>query len=316
MTNSVLIISTKVDAATDDVVKRLERRGVSFHRLNTEDYPYTKTVTYEPGSEPRMWIDDEPLPFPSSIWYRRIRMPSTPAGMDEGVSNFCRTETRAAVMGSIIGIRARWMSTPSAVWEAEHKPYQLTMAAQHGLTIPRTVITNNSARIRQAYQEFQGMIVKPTRTGYFVRAGVEHAIYTSRVLSEHLEEIESARWSPSIYQEYIPKRYDIRVTVVGKSVFAAAIDSQSDPAAVTDWRQTTNPHLPHFRHTLPEALAERLLGYMASLRLAFGAIDLIHTNDGDYVFLEVNPNGQWLWLDDTLDLGISDAVAEWLACSH
>jgi glutathione synthase/RimK-type ligase-like ATP-grasp enzyme len=315
MTNNVLIISTKVDSATDDVVNRLNQRGISLHRLNTEDFPFTKTITYQPGCNPLLWIEDEPLPRPSSIWYRRVRTPGTPPGMDEGISNFCRTETRAAITGSIISTSARWMSTPSAIWESEHKPYQLTIAAQHGLTIPRTIITNNPTKIRQAYQEFNGMIVKPTRTGHLVKDGLEQAIYTSRVLSEHLDEIDSARWSTSIYQEHIPKRYDIRVTIVGDRVFTAAIDSQTDPTAITDWRQTNNPHLPHLRHTLPDALVERLVAYMRSLRLTFGAIDLIQTPNGDYVFLEVNPNGQWLWLDDTLGLGISDAIADWLTCN-
>jgi glutathione synthase/RimK-type ligase-like ATP-grasp enzyme len=52
---------------------------------------------------------------------------------------------------------------------------------------------------------------------------------------------------------------------------------------------------------------------MSSLKLTFGAIDLIETLDGNYVFLEVNPSGQWLWIDDKLSLGISDAIAHWLA---
>ena len=315
MTNSVLIISTIVDAATDDVVNRLNERGVPFHRVNTEAYPFAQTITYEPGKEPTLWMAAQQIRAPSSIWYRRIRAPSTPPGMDEGVSNLCRTEARAAIIGSILGNHTRWMSRPSAIWAAEHKPFQLTIAAQHGLTIPRTLITNDPARIREAYRDFHGMIVKPTRTGYLIKGGIEHAIYTSRVLAEHLEEVDSARWSPSIYQEHTKKRYDIRVSIVGTKVFAAAIDSQSDPAAMTDWRQTNNPNLPHLRHTLPNSLSQQLLALMRSLKLTFAAIDLIQKPDGDYVFLEVNPNGQWLWLDDTLELGISDAIADWLTCN-
>ena len=316
MTNNVLVVSTKVDTATDDVVSRLNQRGVPLCRLNTEDFPFSKTITYEPGREPVLWVEEQRVPPPSSVWYRRIRTPNTPPGMDEGVSNFCRTEARAAITGSIVGTSARWMSMPSAIWASEHKPFQLTLAAQHELTIPRTLITNDPTKIRQAFRDFNGMIVKPTRTGHLVKDGVEHAIYTSRVLAEHLQEIDSARWSPSIYQEHTPKRYDIRVTIVGRKVFAAAIDSQSDPAAITDWRQTSNPNLPHLPHTLPDGLAEQLLALMRSMQLTFGAIDLIQRPDGEYVFLEVNPNGQWLWLDDALGLGISDAIADWLICNE
>jgi glutathione synthase/RimK-type ligase-like ATP-grasp enzyme len=100
---------------------------------------------------------------------------------------------------------------------------------------------------------------------------------------------------------------------VGEEVFAAAIYSQTDPAALVDWRQTENPELPHHHTTIPDALADRLRELLRMLGLSFGAIDLVKTPEDDYVFLEVNPSGQWLWLDDKLDLGITRAVATWLA---
>ena len=133
--------------------------------------------------------------------------------MGEGVATFCRLETRSAIIGSIIGEKTRWMSHPSRIWQAEHKAYQLTLAAQHGLTIPRTVITNSPVKIREAFEQFDGMIVKPVRSGYLVKDNVEHAVYTSRVLEEHLDELESARWSPSIYQEHIRKHTSVRLEV-------------------------------------------------------------------------------------------------------
>jgi glutathione synthase/RimK-type ligase-like ATP-grasp enzyme len=235
--------------------------------------------------------------------------------MDEGVATFCRQETRAAIIGGIIGRNVRWMSHPSAIWQAEYKPYQLQLAASLGLTIPPTVVTNDPSAVRSAFDEFGDLIIKPTRSGYVIKDGGEYAIYTSRLLAEHLDDLESARWSPSIYQALIPKKYDVRVTFVGDRYFAAAIDSPSDPAAHVDWRQTENPALPHYPLKLPGALEATLRQLMDALRLTFGAIDLIQTPEGDYVFLEVNPNGQWLWLDDMLNLCISDAVAEWLSCA-
>lgn len=204
------------------------------------------------------------------------------------------------------------MSHPSAIWQAEYKPYQLRVAASLGLTIPRTVVTNDPAAIRSAFQRFGDLIIKPTRTGHIIKDGAEYAVYTSRLLAEHLADLESARLSPSIYQALIPKKYDIRVTIVGDRCFAAAIDSPSDPAAQVDWRQTENPKLPHYPITLPDALVAMLRQLMQQLGLAFGAIDLVETPEGEYVFLEVNPSGQWLWIDEMLDLGITDAVADWL----
>jgi glutathione synthase/RimK-type ligase-like ATP-grasp enzyme len=232
--------------------------------------------------------------------------------MDEGIYTFCLQETRATLLGSIMGLHAKWMSFPVAVWKSEFKPYQLQLASELGLPIPPTVITNDPHRIRDAYDAFGQMIVKPVRTGYVVHDRQELAVYTSQVLPEHLEHLESARLSPSIYQKLIPKKFDIRVTIVGDRVFAAAIDSQSDAAASIDWRMTENPQLPHLRIELPNPLISILLRLMKALDLSFGAIDLIQTTDDEYFFLEINPNGQWLWLDDMLDLGISNAVTDWL----
>jgi len=259
-----------------------------------------------------MSLDGEALPLPSRIWYRRIRTPSKPDGMDEDIYTFCLQENRAALLGGIMGITGEWMSHPAAVWQAEFKPFQLGLAASLGLLVPRTVITNDPSEIRTAFAEFDKMIVKPTRSGYIKHKGKEFSIFTSRVLEEHLADLDRARLSPSIYQELVPKRFDIRVTIVGRRIFPAAIDSQSDPAAMVDWRQTDNARLPHHRITLPQEIVDKLFHMMDSLRLTFGAIDLIQTPSGEFVFLEVNPSGQWLWLDDVLKLGISDAVAEWL----
>ena len=311
----VLIVSTIADVATDEVVRRLAVRGISHQRLNTEDYPFTRTLAFRPETGEEHWLasDGVPLSVPTAVWYRRLRTPSKPAGMDDGIYTFCLQENRAALLGSIMGLRARWMSHPAAVWQAEYKPFQLRLAAELGFPIPRTIVTNDPGTVRKAFADFGTMVVKPTRTGHVTYDGNEFGVFTSRVLEQHLDNLEAARLSPAIYQSLVPKRFDVRVTIVGQHIFAAAIDSQSEPSAITDWRQTSNPQLPHHSITLPQTIAGRLMRMMESLHLSFGAIDMIQTPSGEYVFLEVNPSGQWLWLDDMLELGISDAVAGWLA---
>jgi glutathione synthase/RimK-type ligase-like ATP-grasp enzyme len=317
MTNDgpVVIFSTIADQATDEVVRRLTQLGVRCHRINTENYPFRGSLTQRIAThaeELAVEFDRIPLLRPASIWYRRLRTPSKPEEMDAGIYDFCLQENRAAMLGGILSLRSRWMSQPQAIWQAENKPFQLSVAAAAGLQIPRTVVTNDPSVIREAFADFQRMVVKPVRSGYLVHNGQEYSVYTSRVMEEHLEQLGSAKYSPSIYQELVPKRFDLRITIVGRRVFAVAIDSQSDPAAAVDWRQTANPHLPHHRVDLPARLNARLLHLMDSLRLTFGAIDMIETPENDYIFLEINPSGQWLWLDDVLNLGISDAVARWL----
>lgn len=312
----VLVVSTVVDVATDDVVRRLSNRSIKHRRINTEDFPFKRGLSLSfgrDGIDQWLELDGEFLPQPAAIWYRRMRSPARPDGMQEGIYQFCMQENRAALLGGILTGSTQWMSHPASVWQAEFKPFQLAMAQALGLSVPRTVITNSPKKIREAFATFGTMVVKPTRTGHVVYDDKEHAVFTSQLLAKHLEHLEGASLSPAIYQELIPKRFDIRVTVVGERVFAAAIDSQSDPEACIDWRHTENPELPHYPVTLPPEVERKILGLMKRLGLNFGAIDLVQTPAGKYYFLEINPNGQWLWIDDKLGLGVSDEVADWLS---
>jgi len=315
MTESeILIVSTVADTATDEVVRCLIARGVPHRRINTEDFPFERNLTLDYQAEGQTSIAFHASSVtPQSIWYRRFRSPSCPGNMDPGIYEFCLRENRAALLGGLLTQTARWMSNPTSVWRAEFKPYQLRIAQEVGVRIPKTIVSNDPEMIRRAYRDFGPLIVKPARSGHFRMGEDEFSIFTSPMAEEHLESLDEAKWTPSIYQEQIPKRYDIRVTCVGSRVFAAAIHSQTDPAATVDWRRTSNADLPHSIIELPDPIVDQLHRLMQRLELEFGCIDLVLTPDGEYIFLEVNPSGQWLWLDDQLNFGISDAVAEWLA---
>lgn len=318
---SVLIVSTGVDAATDVVCEILGSRGVDYTRIDTETFPYDSRLTIEfaefaEGSRSQYCSEigeSSNLSSVSSLWYRRMRSAARRPEMHPGIHDFCLRESRSALLGFLLSKVARAMSPPQCVWMAEHKVHQLAMAASVGLSIPHTIVTNDPGRVREAFATFrQCMIAKPVRTGFVDLGSEQRAIYTSQVLEKHLAAVDEAQWSPAIYQPLIRKRCDVRVTIVGRSVFAAEIDSQQDPDASVDWRRTRDPELPHRAVELPPGLISMLIEFMGVMGLQFGAIDLIRTLDDTYLFLEVNPNGQWLWIDDKLDLGISRAVAAWL----
>jgi len=305
-----------VDLATDAVVRALRDMGTSVVRVNTEDLPFWGVIDYSIGvTKPTSifsGIADTDNWF-GAVWYRRLRVPAMPAEMDAGIYDFCLRENRSALIGGLIGHETRWMSHPGAIWKAEFKPYQLQVASQIGLDIPKTLISNRPESIRDFYQRYGPIIAKPVRSGHLVKNGVECAVFTTKLEADVMNDLSGATLSPTIYQEFLPKVYDIRVTIVGRRIFAVSIDSQSDPSATIDWRKTENPSLPHFPIELPEPLQRSLLELMSRLSLSYGAIDLVLTPDGRYVFLEINPNGQWLWMDEMLSLGISHSIAGWLS---
>lgn len=317
----VAIVSTRVDVSTDAVVRELGRRGIPCMRFNTDEFPYDARLTtridskHASASLRSTTHAIENLDSATGVWFRRIRTPMPPPNSAAGVHEYCINESRAALIGSLIGTQKRTMSPPHAIWRAEHKIEQLRVAARLGFTIPQTTVTNDPDEVRRAYAATGGrLVVKAVRRGY-IRLGDddERAVYTSIVKEEHLDRDAAIQLAPAIYQRLVAKRCDVRATVVGGKLFAAEIDSQQDPEAVTDWRRTSDPELPHRRAELPAHLRVLIQGLMTALELRFGAIDLVRTPDDEYVFLEVNPNGQWLWLDDQLDLGITSAIASWLA---
>jgi glutathione synthase/RimK-type ligase-like ATP-grasp enzyme len=126
---------------------------------------------------------------------------------------------------------------------------------------------------------------------------------------------QEMRWAPVILQPYIDKAYEVRATVIGEKVFAAAIFSQSSTRTTYDWRRYNVKHTPHKPFKLSPEVEERCISMVRHLGLVFGAIDLICTPDNRFVFLEINPNGQWAWIEILTGLPIGDAIADWLVDS-
>ena len=196
----VLIVSTAVDLSTDAVVRALGERNVRVTRWNTEDYPFRSRLTsLLTGSDVggrlvRQSESSVDFSTITAVWYRRVRTPERPDAMDPGIFDFCLRESRASLIGGLLGTcprHARWMSLPSAVWNAEHKVYQLAVARECGFKIPDTVVTNDPAEARIAFMRFDGhMIAKPVRTGYVEVEGDPYSIFTSAVTPDDVNDLE------------------------------------------------------------------------------------------------------------------------------
>jgi len=319
----LLIVSTKVDLATDYVVLQLEKLGANCFRINSEDFPIAAHASFSPIPKPVLhWINSRDqyidLRKVRSVWFRRHRLPEMPAEMDKAHQDYCLREADWFLKGLVYSLAlsdrdVRWMNHPERALSAESKIVQLNVASALGFKVPETLVSNEPVAIREFYARNRGeVIAKPLRLGYFDLGNRQTCVFTTRITEEHLNDDDSLRVAPVIYQGLIKKSYDIRVTIVGSKLFAAAIDSQSIPSAVIDWRRTETAELGHLRHELPSKIETKCLQLMKRLGLSFGALDLILTPQGDYLFLEVNPSGQWVWIEDKLDLPISRSIAEWL----
>lgn len=308
---SVLLVTTSYDRAPAYVETHLRQRGLIPFRFDTDTYPSTTTLTFDPAGDFSISNGQEVLHGSSisSIWYRRVGTPLLPDTLDAGEREFCEREARALLLGTLLSLDGRsWVSHPAAIWTAEFKPYQLAVAKRIGFRIPRTRMTNSPEEARR-FASAGESVAKALSSGYVRREEGNAAIFTSLLRKSDLADMEDLALAPVTFQEHIRKTSDLRVTVIGEKVFAAELLSQERASSRVDWRATDDPDLVHRKFDLPPTIATQCVALVRQLNLSFGAIDLILADDGEIYFLEINPNGEWHWIEERLQYPIGAALA-------
>ncbi len=314
----LLIISNKRDIHTDIVVERLRRRSIRFLRWNLEDFLQTHSISlgFGPhGWNGRLTAEGRTIDFAEvrAVWYRR---PGTlipdDSITDYADQQFAIREAQHLIRGMWHLLeRALWINDPLANQRMSSKPLQLQIASEIGFAIPKTLLTNEPSEAEQFFRNVENVIAKPLSGGFVERPGKVVHIYTNRILPENLAAIQDVRLTPTLFQEYVPKKLELRVTVIGQDIFCCAIDSQKSLRTRDDWRYDFE-NVPHFPWTLPKEIAEALRLMTRLGGLQFAAYDLILTPTGDYVFLELNPNGQWYWIEQITGLSITERLVDLL----
>lgn len=346
----ILIISHLYEPSVNAVIKQLESDGTPWVRLNTEMFPLLasgEVLFSDQRSNASIKIaDGTNIYFEEigAVWNRRTGKWILPRHLKDYDLEFAENECRAFVYGMfrLLGGRS-WVNDHDAERAASSKVYQLKIAQQCGFKVPETLITNSGARVREfvAQRSSKKVIFKPlsgvsavgadfsrelVNTSFGKSLGdsipvrddtAKAQVVFTRVLSEpELERIDAIEFSPAIFQEYVDKRVELRVTVVGQDIFCAEIHSQELPSTRVDFRRMSfaEGEVPkHQVHKLPPNVSQQILDLMERLGLVFGCLDLIQSPDGEYVFLEVNPNGQWLWVQSMTGLPITQALASQLS---
>lgn len=186
------------------------------------------------------------------------------------------------------------------------------MAERSGLLTPQTVMGNCHEHLASFSASREGVLIKTM--GCIRLDDLDSlAVYSERFSHEEIKNSrEAVRMCPVYAQEYIEKKYEYRVMVIDKEVLSCRIDSQSSDMTKTDWRHYDFDNVEHVQVDLPHSVKNNLVRFMETIDLRYGAIDLIETPNKDFVFLEVNPSGQWGWIHDLAGLPIPESVARML----
>ncbi|MBN3873630.1 MvdD family ATP-grasp ribosomal peptide maturase [Nostoc sp. JL33] len=316
---TVLIITYSQDNESIPlVIQAIEAQGGKAFRFDTDRFPTEVQLdVYYAGSERvTLSVDDQTLDLSevSAVWYRRIAIGSKiPDSMDRQMRQASIQESRVTIQGMIASIQGFHLDPLPNIRRAENKQLQLQVARKLGLDTPRTLTTNNPQAVKQFAQECkQGMITKMLSSfAIYDQQGWEKVVFTNPISSEDLDNLDGLRFCPMTFQEKIPKALELRTIIVGRRVLTAAVDSQALDQARYDWRKQGIALLDAWElYTLPQDVEEKLLKLMAEFGLNYGAIDIILTPDGRHIFLEVNPVGEFFWLERCPGLPISQAIAQ------
>ncbi len=298
----ILIITHKTDFTADFVINKLNQKQIKYKRFNCEDIlSFDCTVRFDKRLSYSILQENK---F-SSVWFRRTQLPAiNELPLDERF--YILNETDSLIKNLFAIIDAKWISDPFSVYKAENKLFQLKVAQGLGFEIPDTIITNSKEQLKSFFIGQNGnIIIKPMAQTRIDNKETPSFIFTNKLKQEQIDHLEEFDLTPCIYQKEIEKEFEIRVTVVGKKIFAAAIDSQSDEETKIDWRKKK---LSFERVEIPRKIENLCIRIVEELNLCFGAIDLIKNRDGNYTFLEINPNGQWAWIETQTGLNISEAI--------
>lgn len=240
----------------------------------------------------------------STIWWRRPRQPFIPNDAHPDDMKFINRENYAFFQSipHFFVDNIWWVNPVSSINKIKSKPYQLKLARECGFNLPTTLISNSPNDIKYFIREAgeTPVIYKSfTPHSWYDHNGF-NTLYTQKIQLNELPSDKMVKVVPGIYQHYVEKLYELRITCFGSYISAIKIDSQKNNISKTDWRKSSEYDLELTEVEIPSHIKNLIILYMKKMEIVFGCFDFIVTPNEEYIFLEVNEQGQFLWVEDVL----------------
>lgn len=310
---TILLLSNKWDISIDYIVKILRERNYPYLRINTEDLiNSTSTVRFPNFS---YLLSSEKINLKMKLQSVLLRRPEKPFVFTNvkphspAIIKYITDQWHSFIFGLESIPDVLWVNNPHKNSFAEMKINQLNCAEKMGFTIPKTCVTNSKDDLLEFFKSTNGQIIAKALYAPLIQDDKnEFFIFSNKISNVSDIDKTELSLSPVIFQEALQDKIDYRVTVVGSTCFVAEITY--DDTSILDWRMVKN-NIRMRSCTLPSDIINNCIQYVSELGLQFGAIDLIKSND-KYYFLEINPNGEWGWLQKRLEFPIAESITEQL----
>jgi ATP-grasp ribosomal peptide maturase len=314
---TVLVLAREFDSTADAVITALAERGVPVFRTDLAAFPTELWLDARLRAgrwTGRLWNTHHSVALEEirSIWNRGPRTYRFPDWLTAAEQEFCYREAKLGVGGVLAALDVLWANHPNRCADAIFKPYQWKTAAEVGLTVADTVITNDIESARRFVGDLpHETITKALGPSGITEDGQTQVAYTRRLTSEDLAGAAGAAATATTLQRFAPKAFEVRLTVIGEDMFPVAIHADTEDAR-TDWRSDP-AGLRYERVPVPETVADAVSRYMKRTGLVYAGLDFVVTPDNRWVMLEANTGPQMGWLEAATGAPITDAMATLLA---
>ncbi len=309
----VLVITSKFDPHVDMVKKHLPE--ASFAIYDPMKLVSGSEIVYKwNGSKFGIIYDGFRLDDCDVVWFRKpIILESDQLPVDVKYQKYAHGAYKRTANAIYALLRDKyWVSDPWAILRANNKLLQQEVAHEKGLLIPDTLVTNSPVEAQKFLEEHKIIVMKPLGAETINDGGVEKTLYATQISVDKPVDFSGLGLAPTIFQQNLVGMLDLRVTVVGNKVYACEIHKKGSLKFGSDWRAgVLTPELEFVEHKdFPNELGAKCITVVKALGLKFGAFDFMLDKDGKYWFLEVNPNGQWGFVELEAGIPISEGFAD------
>lgn len=314
--NTILLIGRTADPHIRGIIKELRKLDENFFLVDELSMSDNFQIKFQNGLiNSKLDIGNHSILCNKvkSVWNSTALNVKIDKDLFKNAQQFVRSEWTEGIRSIWNTINGKWVNHPSSIYESSNRLKQLQIADKIGFQTPKTLVTNNPNVMLEFFNDCDEEIIAKTLHS---SQGLpkNKMIFTTKIKKEDLQHANDLRNAPCMFQEYIQKKTEFRVTIVGNTIRAAEIYSQMSNKTKHDWRQYDDfEKTPYKEATLPSDISKKLLKLMKLMKLEFGAADLIRTPDDEYVFLEINPNGRWWWIQELTGMNIAKDIAHHLS---
>lgn len=315
---NILIISGTGDAHAEHMCDILTNKDIPFFLFLSDKYPFEIQVTLDLKNNYNLKYQDKKIILSSnwSIWNRRIFLPEFPQGFPKDLEEMVIEESKRTLQSLMVTHKGLVVNNPFNNFRANNKLEQLKHAKKIGLNIPDTIITNEPEKAQEFYKKYNGNIIFKMQKLPIIKTENDtyKTIMTNKVsYKDFIDNSERIKNNPCLFQECIEKQYEIRLTAIGEELFPIAIYSQNSEISRDDFRRYDFEKVKYKHVKIPQNIAKKTLKLIQHYGLHYASIDLIYTPDDNYIFLELNPNGQYLWTEEMSEAPITESLVDYLA---